>query len=780
MKSLNFWRSLFFSALAAAAFGACMDDDEKGDFDASITVDGKKAATVGIVAAGGETAAVSVVSAGAWTLAFEDDQDWCLPNVTSGKGGTTALVFTADPMPEGIEERSVTAVLSAPGWIFGVDYTLTASVTVRQSASGSIIPTTNVAAVRELLKAMNPSETKVDVTEELAAMKITGIVVSEASGVNLGNSSNIAVQDDGQEKNSGLTLNCSQFANLALSAGQVVEIPLSGATVATYGGVLQLYISNTAAVSVIASTDAPAPIVVEPASLLDYESMLVQVDNCYPTAGYGLAWNATGGNNGNINFITVSGEAFVARVGASASFRNELVPELSGSLTGIAGQFNGTLQLSPRTAADIKLTEPIPAPEYKAVTIDQITAAGNYKVENATVVATYAAGFLMQDNTGIILVYPGAGTAENPVTIPAAGKVVTVEGAVSSYGGVLQFGQGSTVTETGTGTVPTPPQAVEITADNIAGYMTAPKVTFVKATGVLNISGSYYNFNFTFESDYTGSISSPNDDLGLTALNNELIDIEGWFVNNGNAGGTGKYFTMIATNVKENTTIPVLTFTSTPKVFAGSNPEPQTVNFTAQNIPDGQSVEFTFDGADKDKFNVDSQSGNSVTISAKGDNDSGTPYTATLVVTVDGKKLAELAVEQVAQLADGAVEVEFDYATITAVNTTVGDVTIACDKGSSTSSPAYNASSQELRIYRYNTFIFSVPEGKKIIDIKFTFSSKSYMGYQISVDSGTYTDNVDAVSGAWTGDAQSVKFTNNGDASTNVQARFKKIVVTYK
>ena len=71
MKSLNFWRSLFFSALAAAAFGACSDDDKGGDVDASITVNDKEATTIGIASAGGETEAVSVVSSGTWTLAFE-------------------------------------------------------------------------------------------------------------------------------------------------------------------------------------------------------------------------------------------------------------------------------------------------------------------------------------------------------------------------------------------------------------------------------------------------------------------------------------------------------------------------------------------------------------------------------------------------------------------------------------------------------------------------------------------------------------------------------------
>ena len=244
--------------------------------------------------------------------------------------------------------------------------------------------------------------------------------------------------------------------------------------------------------------------------------------------------------------------------------------------------------------------------------------------------------------------------------------------------------------------------------------------------------------------------------------------------------GTGSYFTVVATKVANNTAIPVLRFTSELKSFAGSDPQPQTVTFTTQNIATSALVMFECKGGNSDKFSAPQQSDNSVTITALGNNDSGAPYTTTLVASLNGTTLAELAVEQEAQLPDGAAEVEFDYATITAVNTTVGDVTIACDKGTSNSSPTYNASAKELRIYRYNTFAFSVPEGKKIIDIKFTFSDKKYMGYQLSVDSGTYAGDASTESGSWTGDAQTVKFTNNGDASNNVQARFKKIVVIYK
>ena len=762
MKSFSFWRSLFLSALAVAALGACSDDDDKGDFDAVIKVNDKKTETVGIVAAGGETQAVAVTSAGPWTLAFEADQEWCFPNVTSGKGGTTELVFSVDPMPAGVEERSATAVLSAPGRIFEVEYTVQVRVTVRQSESGSTIPDTNVAQVRELLKAMNPTSTAAAVTETLAAMTLTGVVGSESSGVNLGNQRNFAIQDENRAPNSGLTISCS--SNITLSAGQVVSIPLTGAQVSLYSGALQLSVDNTA-VQTVATTDAPQPVIVVPSALADYESMLVQIDDCYPTAGYGTAWNNTT-NNGNINFITAAGETFVCRVGAQCTFKNELIPEKSGSLAGIVAQYNGTMQVSPRTAADIKLTADIPAPEFLPVTIGQIDKAGNYKVENATVIATYKEGFLMQDATGVILVYVGKNA-----TVPAAAKTVTVEGAVSAYGGVLQFGEGATVTETGTGTLPTPPQPVEITADNIAGYMTAPKVTYVKATGTLAISGNYTNFNFTFSSEYTGSVSAPNDDLGFPALNGKLIDIVGWFVNNGNAGGTGKYFTIVATGVEENKTTPVLSFTSTPKAFAGSSPVAQTINFTSQNIPTGQNVDFSFDGADKDKFTVTASDATSVTINAVGDNASGAPYTATLVAKLGTTVLAELTVTQDVKLADGVKSVEFDLTSgwdnaqvVTSITLPDVPVSIALSKGTGSTDPAWYTTGTGIRTYTNNTITFS---GATITQIEFTFAGASYN--KIKADEG-YTE----ATSTWTGEATSVVFTGTGTS------RIQKIKVTYK
>ena len=95
---------------------------------------------------------------------------------------------------------------------------------------------------------------------------------------------------------------------------------------------------------------------------------------------------------------------------------------------------------------DLEAGDPIPV-----VNISGISAAGDYEVKDATVVATYAAGFVMQDATGTMLVFL------NALPEVAVGDVVSVKGTVAAYGGVYQFGEGAKVTKTGTGTAPTPP-----------------------------------------------------------------------------------------------------------------------------------------------------------------------------------------------------------------------------------------------------------------------------------------------------------------------------------
>lgn len=612
MKSFSFWRSLFFAALAVVGFAACSDDnkDEGGSADASITVNDKSAVTIGVKAEAGETETVTVVSSGAWTLAFEAEQDWLTPSVTAGKGGTTSLKFAVEALPEDTEERSATAVLTTQGVIFGVTYPVEAKITVQQSASGEVSET--VLIYKETFgTAQVASNTNVDqytawdkTGEGAADVTYAGTNVSIRNS-NPNNSSSYEGASGAPILFFGSTPAVFTVQNIALTAEQTdLQLTFGGQQQITYGSD---YTWSNDNLLVALSADGKTWSTIE-----------------YTTSDGDQ--NADGKNWVLATAdVTLKAPAeklyirFTSSLLASSIRIDDIILQ-----TGKGGQ-----------EVDLEAGDPIPT-----VTISEITAAGDYQVEGATVIANYAAGFLIQDASGIILVYPGS-----DATIPAAGKIVTVKGTVAAYGGVFQFGSGAVITETGNGTVPAAPEATVITAENIAGLMTSPKVTYVKMTGTLTVDDKYRNLVFTFDTTYKGSLVAPAADASfdLTALSGSLVDVTGWFLNNSN--GT-TYLSILTTEIEANTSTPTVTFTSKPTAFAGSNPTTQTINFTATNIPADENVTFEFTGTDADKFAVQGQDNTSVTIKAVGDNNSGAAYNATLVASYNNVTLAQVAVKQ--------------------------------------------------------------------------------------------------------------------------------------
>lgn len=104
----------------------------------------------------------------------------------------------------------------------------------------------------------------------------------------------------------------------------------------------------------------------------------------------------------------------------------------------------------------------------------------------------------------------------------------------------------------------------------------------------------------------------------------------------------------------------------------------------------------------------------------------------------------------------------------------VDGIKLTPDKAAGSNPPGVNKAG-EWRLYRANSMTIS---GATITNIEITFSSTSYMGADFVAAPGTYTT-ADKI-GTWTGSATSVVFTNGTTSSENVQARMKKIVVTYK
>ena len=162
--------------------------------------------------------------------------------------------------------------------------------------------------------------------------------------------------------------------------------------------------------------------------------------------------------------------------------------------------------------------------EVTYTTIAEVLAAGaGNAATKGTVVATYARGFLMSDETGTILVYLNAAPAV------ATGDAVNVSGTTSMYGGLLQFAAGSTVEKTGTATV-THPTATVMDGAAMDAYLTAPVVKYVEYIGTLTINGSYYNVAVEGASNATGSIQYPQEAIKARLTSGSVVKVTGYTI----------------------------------------------------------------------------------------------------------------------------------------------------------------------------------------------------------------------------------------------------------
>lgn len=649
MKKMNFWKTLLGSVMVLAAFTACSDDDtETGGYKGipEITVDGGTSTTIAGSLEGGKLEqTVEVVAKGDWEITFanESDATWCTPSPMNGTSGTTQVSFT---LGQATAERQATLTLTAVGFVEGIPVTKKASIIVKQNAGGTTAITTNVKAVRDQLTF---EQTGKEITESLV---LTGIVVSDYVGNNI-NNHQIMVTDNTTEPGAGLMIRFKGYVgdsgtDYNLTRGSIVSLDLKGGTAQSWYGTYQVQFSTSDPEVKILDANDNTPEAIEvsdPSKLIDYQSQYVKIYSQPVESIRGEKYYNVSSGYANQTFQTKDGSTFLLSFNSySKDWASTIeIPAKAGYVKGCVSLNNNAGNISPRNADDLAgMTDDlftVETPEPEKTTIAQITAAGQYEIEAATVVATYTGGFVMSDETASILVFLGYG-AEN---IPAVGDVVSVSGSVTSYGDALQFAEGSSVTKTGTATVEYP-NPTEITESNIGGLMEKPVVTYVKMTGTLSVSGNYYNIKFTFDSNYTGSISGPNADLNAGSYDGQMITVEGYFVNNGSKNGGGRYFTVVATKITPDTSNPIVTFTTQPTTFAASNPEPQTLTYTVTNV-EASAVEFVVEGTNADKFTAE-KSGETVVVKAVGDNTTDAAYTATLVAKVNGETLASVDLRQ--------------------------------------------------------------------------------------------------------------------------------------
>lgn len=773
MKRVNFWKTLFLSALALTGFTGCSDDDsENGGGMPSITVNGESTATGAVDLTGG-TLTFEVVSSSDWTLAYDDTSamSWCHV-ATAGKGGTTSLEVTVDAWSEaqGNAERTAKFTLTTYGNLAGVGaIPAKATITVKQNGTGSTEVTTNVKEVRAALA--------FDGQAVAASTVVTGIVVSDYVGNNI-NNHQIMITDNTTESGAGLLIRFKGYignkdTDYNLTKGMIVSLDLQGGIAQRYNDIQYQVDFTTATDPQISIEDSgdntPEPITVTDLSkLVDYQSQYVQIYSQPIESIRGEKYYNVNSGYANQTFQAQDGSTFdLSFMSYTSSWASTVeIPANAGYIKGCVSFNYQTPTLSPRNADDLTgMTEALFEVESKTATIDQITGKGEYEVANAKVVGVSTMGFVMQDATGVFYVHM-AGVTES---IPAMGNTVTVKGTVDLYGSNLQFSSPAvTVTDSGTDyELPTP---TEITADNVTSIADG-KPQYVKLTCELAKSGNYYNFTFLFASNYTGSLCYPEASLA-DPFDKKTIDVEGWYVYTVNS----KYFYVLANSIKENSAVASGSFTKQPVTFEATDPQAQELTFEA-NAAAG-NVKFSITGTNADMFSYNYTSGNTVTVSAKGNNTTSAAYTAKLnLLSATDAVLASVDLKQAApSTGEGGTETivfaDCGWSNGQKVTTyTKGDITLTFAKNGGSSDPAYYTSGSALRLYASNQLTVS---GATITNIEFEFVD-TYSHFT-SVEPGTYT------APTWTGNSDSVVFTSDPEKNSsgkNEQTRIVSMTVTY-
>lgn len=189
------------------------------------------------------------------------------------------------------------------------------------------------------------------------------------------------------------------------------------------------------------------------------------------------------------------------------------------------------------------------------VTITQEGAQGNLKsiadvlalssgIEAETegvVVGTYNRGFVIMDETGYLLAYNAAYT-EPGVELKSKVKVA---GTTAVYGELPQLSLAS-VTTLETGLTVAEPNWLDVNKDNIEN-LDLTKCQPIKMTGVLSISGYYYNLSID-GTTVQGSISYPLESLDLADLAGHEITVYGYFA----GGNSSKYRNIMVVKVTDN------------------------------------------------------------------------------------------------------------------------------------------------------------------------------------------------------------------------------------
>ena len=555
----NIFRSILLSAVALTAGFAvsCTDPaPENGHYEGTPTIS-VSPASVTVPLAGGTTEAITVTTPAEWTLTIDAEDVVASTTAGNGDGVVTFEVPAVEAM------RTIKVTFTATGYVSGFPITKKASLSISQtdtevpSVDGPFVYYDNCGEAVSKVDGYWPY------VDAYAGWNPTGGEGFDQSGVTY-TGKNASVRNSGKTWAPVGATYATDAPYAYLQAKTDTQFVINNINIKS--GVKNYTFSFTAFnqyASLIASPYTPVVAALESGKNLTVE---VSVD--------GQNWGAiafTTMPDGNWTYaiapFTLPADAdklFVRFSGYKA--------DTTTALPSSEYQYQAALRFD-----DFRLVEGGEGPvvdfnnagagggEVVEGTIDSILAGGegSYSLKNAWVVATYGRGCLITDASGkYILCYMGSDK-----TIPAVGAVVEVNGAVTTYAGLLQFGDTAVVTATGETKSVDHGTAATMTGADLDAYVSAPAVKYASFEGALAISGNYYNVTVEGASTAIGSLSYPAGEIAtqLSSLNGKGIKATGYLI----GVSSGKYTNMMVTAV----------------VATGNDPEP---------TPEPEPLEGTF------------------------------------------------------------------------------------------------------------------------------------------------------------------------------------------
>lgn len=603
--SKHLFRLVFgaFFLVAATAFTGCSDDDDKS-LTPKLTAD---PTALDFTDETATTQTVAITANCEWTVTASN-LDWATISPMSGKGnGTISVTVSELPAGTNLREGKISFTLIHPE--FGKWGQAESSVAVKQYGSGVTPPPTGDAIYAndfDKEQAQKGSDNKFPFADAFEGWKNqtgTGAdnVAYKTSGISVRSNS------PSNDSHSKYKDDASGVNNMFFGTSGVFEIqkialdPAQKNLCLTFGS---------------------------------YKSLYDAEDNAFVTSEFHVYLSKDGENWAEIAYDRPVGDDEHSKYGtwalATANFTLKQVP------SELYIKFTSDLTSSYRID-DVKLFEGIggtevdldpPVTETKTIAEVIAGSVGATYTTQGQVVAINGRSFLIQDNSGKILVYLGWKDNKPVVDYSATiGQTVKVTGKTTTYSKLVQFSETDLVIEKvsdGSFTQPTPEKFDGAAFDAYAAA--TPVIKYIEYSGTLTIDGYYYNIAVD-GTDLQGSLAYPADGFVDASLNGQVVIVKGYTLGMTNQS---KMLSTIAVSVEKDGDAPaepkITKLDPTSLSFAATD-NAKTVTVTAANADD-----CTIEAAtDKSEQFTTSVNGMVVTVTPK-ENTTEQAITATLTI----------------------------------------------------------------------------------------------------------------------------------------------------